>query len=134
MIASASTTNLVKNTTHKAVLPFYVYAALSFLAATVLLLFSTNAFTQHYFHPHTLAITHTMALGWGTMIILGASHQLVPVLIEARLFSNLLAYVSFALAAVGIPLLVYSFFKFQFNWTALTGAILINAAIVCYLV
>ena len=134
MIASASTTNLVKNTTHKAVLPFYVYAALSFLAATVLLLFSTNAFTQHYFHPHTLAITHTMALGWGTMIILGASHQLVPVLIEARLFSNFLAYVSFALAAVGIPLLVYSFFKFQFNWTALTGAILINAAIVCYLV
>jgi hypothetical protein len=134
MFAPATTKNLVKNTTHKVVIPFYVYAALSFLAATVLLLFSTSAFTQHYFHPHTLAITHTMALGWGTMIILGASHQLVPVLIEARLFSNWLAYLSFVLAAAGIPLLVYSFFNFQFNWTALTGAILINAAIVCYLV
>jgi hypothetical protein len=134
MFAPATNTSLVKNTTHKAVIPFYVYAALSFLAATILLFFSTDAFTQHYFHPHTLAITHTMALGWGTMIILGASHQLVPVLIEARLFSNSLAYLSFVLAALGIPLLVYSFFNFQFNWTAQCGAILINAAIVSYLV
>lgn len=130
------TTNnsLVQNTTHKVVIPFYVYAALSFLAATVLLFLSGNAFTQHYFHPRTLAITHTMALGWGTMIILGASHQLVPVLIEAKLFSNALAYASFVLAGIGIPLLVYSFFNFQFNWTAQTGAILINAAIICYLI
>jgi hypothetical protein len=134
MFAPATSTSLVKNTTHKAVIPFYAYAALSFLAATILLFFSTDAFTQHYFHPHTLAITHTMALGWGTMIILGASHQLVPVLIEARLFSNFLAYLSFVLAALGIPLLVYSFFNFQFNWTAQCGAILINAAIISYLV
>ena len=67
-------TDLIKNTSHKVVLPFYIYGALSFLAATILLVFSTPAFTQHYFHPHTLAITHAMALGWGTMIILGASH------------------------------------------------------------
>jgi len=134
MIAATANTSLVKNTTHKVVLPFYVYAALSFLAATVLLLFSTNAFTQHYFHPNTLAITHTMALGWGTMIILGASHQLVPVLVEAKLYSNSLAYVSFVLAALGIPLLVYSFFHFQFNRPAQTGAILINAAIISFLV
>ncbi|MDB5208264.1 MAG: cytochrome oxidase subunit, partial [Flavisolibacter sp.] len=134
MLAPTNDTSLVKNTTHKVVLPFYLYAALSLLAATILLFFSTNAFTQHYFHPHTLAITHTMALGWGTMIILGASHQLVPVLIEARLFSNLLAYLSFVFAGVGIPLLVYAFFNFQFNWPALLGGGLINAAIICFLV
>jgi len=124
--------NLVQNTTHKVVIPFYVYAGLSFLAATVLLFLSDNAFTQHYFQPRTLAITHTMALGWGTMIILGASHQLVPVLIEAKLFSNALAYAAFVLAAIGIPLLVYSFFQFQFNGIAQAGAILINAAVVCF--
>jgi hypothetical protein len=126
--------SLVQNTTHKVVIPFYAYAALSFLAATVLLFFSGNAFTQHYFHPHTLAITHTMALGWGTMIILGASHQLVPVLIEAKLFSNFLAYTSFVLAAVGIPMLVCSFFHFQVDWIAQTGGILINAAILCFII
>ncbi|HEY0355468.1 MAG TPA: cytochrome C oxidase subunit I, partial [Flavisolibacter sp.] len=134
MITTTNNSSLVKNTTHKVVIPFYVYAALSFLAATVLLFLSTGAFTQHYFHPHTLAITHTMALGWGTMIILGASHQLVPVLIEARLASVLLAHISFYLAAVGIPLLVYSFYYLRFDRLAETGAILINASILVYLV
>lgn len=100
----------VKPTTHKIVLPFYIYASIAFLASTVLLVFSSSAFSQHYFHPPILAITHAMALGWGTMIILGASHQLVPVLIEAKLFSNGLAYLSFILASLGIPLLVYAFY------------------------
>jgi hypothetical protein len=130
------TTNnsLVQNTTHKVVIPFYVYAAFSFLVATILLFLSGNAFTRHYFHPHTLAVTHAMALGWGTMIILGASHQLVPVLIEAKLFSNFLAYTSFVLAAVGIPMLVYCFFNFQLDWIAQTGGVLINAAILCFVI
>ena len=126
--------DLVKNTSYKVVIPFYIYAALSFLAATILLVFSASAFTQHYFHPHTLAITHTMALGWGTMVILGASYQLVPVLIEGKLYSVTLAYVSFILAAIGIPLLVYAFYIFNFGWPARLGGSLINAAILAYLV
>jgi hypothetical protein len=130
------TTNnhLTQNTTHKVVIPFYVYAALSFLAATILLFMSGDAFTQHYFHPRILAITHTMALGWGTMIILGASHQLVPVLIESKLFSNFLAHLSFVFAAIGIPLLVFAFFEFRMDWTAKTGGILVNAAVISYLI
>ncbi len=125
---------LVKNTSHTVVLPFYIYAALSFLVATVLLFIYSSAFTQHYFHPKTLAITHTMALGWGMMIILGASHQLVPVLIEGRLFSIALAHVSFVLAGLGIPLLVFAFFQFNLGWPAQWGGILINAAILAYVV
>ena len=102
-------TPLQKTTSHRVVVPFYVYGALSFLAACLLLLLSTDAFGGHPFQPRLLAITHLMALGWGVMIILGASHQLVPVLIEGALFSEKLAYGSFALAALGIPLLVYGF-------------------------
>lgn len=124
---------LVKNTTHKVVIPFYIYAALSFLLATILLFTSSAVFTQHYFQPHTLAVTHVMALGWGTMMILGASHQLVPVLIEGKLFSDTLAYLSFLLAAVGIPLLVYAFYTFNMSGMAQWGSLLVNAAIVSYL-
>jgi hypothetical protein len=134
MPATANTDNLVKNTTHKVVLPFYLYAALAFLLATLLMFFSASAFTEHYFQPKTLAITHIMALGWGTMMILGASHQLVPVLIEARLYSIKLAYASFALAATGIPLLVYGFYFFVMGWPAQLGATLVNLAILCYVV
>jgi len=134
MFPSSSNTGLTKNTSYKVVLPFYIYAALSFLVATILLFFSSSVFLQHYFHPKTLAITHIMALGWGTMMILGASHQLVPVLIEGRLYSNALAYLSFLLAAIGIPLLVYGFYNFYFGWEAEWGAILINAAVIFYLI
>jgi hypothetical protein len=132
MFATGSNTNLVKTTTHKVVLPFYIYAALSFLAATVLLF--TSAESLKYFSPQTLAITHTMTLGWGTMIILGASHQLVPVLIEGKLFSNLLAYLSFVSAAIGIPLLVYAFYAFDMKLPAQTGAVLVNAAVALFLI
>ena len=134
MFPGTTNTGLAKNTSYKVVLPFYLYAGLSFLVATILVIFSTPAFLQHYFHPHTLAITHIMALGWGTMMILGASHQLVPVLIEGKLYSNTLAYLSFAFAAIGIPLLVIGFYNFDFGWPAQWGAIFINAAIIFYLI
>ena len=75
-----------------------------------------------------------MALGWGTMMILGASHQLVPVLIESELVSIPLAYVSFFLAAAGIPLLVYGFYQFRFDWITISGGVLINLALVCFMV
>ena len=134
MFTASSNTGLVKNTSWKVVVPFYMYAALSFLFATILLFFSSSAFTQHYFHPQTLAVTHVMALGWGTMVILGASHQLIPVLIEGKLYSNTLAYLSFVSAAIGIPLLIAGFYNFYFGWITQSGAILINAAILFYLV
>src|SRR6185312_318644 len=133
MFPGSPNTGLAKNTSYKVVLPFYLYAGLSFFTATLLLIFSTPAFLQHYFHPHTLAITHIMALGWGTMMILGASHQLVPVLIEGKLYSNALAYLSFAFAGIGIPLLAIGFYTFDFSWPAQYGAILINMAILFYL-
>lgn len=132
MLASPLNTSAIKTTSHKVVLPFYVYAALSLLVASVLLFASTDAFTSHYFSPHILAITHTMALGWGTMIILGASHQLVPVLAEGKLYSNKLAYISFAFAAIGIPMLIRSFYFFTMDNVAKWGGQLIILAILAY--
>jgi len=134
MFGSSFNNTSGRNTTYKIVLPFYAYAAVSLLVSTVLLFFSAEAFTQHYFHPHTLAITHMMALGWGTMIILGASHQLVPVLIENKLYSVKLGYASFFLAALGIPLLVYGFYVFDMGWPAKWGGRFVLLSVLCYIV
>ena len=49
MIA-VSNTATIKTTTYKVVLPFYLYAAFSFLAATVLLFLSSPSLLQHYFN------------------------------------------------------------------------------------
>lgn len=134
MFAAIGNTGTIKTTSYKVVLPFYLYAAVSFLIANFLLLLSTSDVVKHYFHPHTLAITHIMALGWGTMIILGASHQLVPVLIEGKLYSNKLAYASFVLAALGIPLLVCGFYVFDMGWPAKWGGRFVLLAIIAYLI
>ncbi|HRP02425.1 MAG TPA: cytochrome C oxidase subunit I [Candidatus Kapabacteria bacterium] len=134
MFPNVSNTGSIKTTSYKVVLPFYLYAALSFLVATIMLFISNDAFLSHYFHPHILAITHAMALGWGTMVILGAGHQLVPVLIEGKLYSEKLAYSAFILAAVGIPLLVYGFYTFNMNAPAKWGGRLIVFAVISFLV
>lgn len=133
MFGPQPTGPVAKTTSWKVVIPFYAYAALAFLAATVMVLLSGDAFTGHWFQPHLLAITHLMALGWATMIILGASHQLVPVLIENDLYSAKLAYLSFGLGAVGIPLLVYGFFTFNMGWPAQLGGSLVLAALLAFI-
>jgi hypothetical protein len=131
---STTGNSLTKTSSWKVVLPFYGYAAVTFLVANLLMLFSASELLEHYFHPHALAITHIMALGWGTMIILGASHQLVPVLIEGKLYSDKLAYMSFISAGIGIPLLVYGFYTFNMGWPAKWGGWLVIAAILSYLI
>ena len=132
MFAPGSASGLQQTTSYKVVLPFYLFAAFSFLVACVLLFMNTDVVNQHYFHPKTLAITHLMALGWDTMIILGASHQLLPVLIEGKLDSNLLATLSFIFAAIGIPLLVTGFYLFNTGLILQSGAVLINISVICY--
>src|SRR5690606_37537565 len=112
---------------------FYIYASLGFLSGTILLLCSTEAVGAHYFNPQTLAITHTMALPWGSMIIFVASHQLLPVLVEGKLDSDRLAYLTFGFTAVGISLLIYGFYIFDMGLFAQSGAILINIGVLCYL-
>ncbi|MCO5259632.1 MAG: hypothetical protein M9916_05765 [Crocinitomicaceae bacterium] len=125
--------NLQQTTNYRVVLPFYIYGAVSFLIACVLLLFNTDLVHLHYYSPHTLAIVHTMALAWGTMIILGASHQLLPVLIEGKLDNDNIAYATFAFTAIGIPVLIVGFFNFNYNLLEI-GATLVNAGVLLYLI
>lgn len=123
-----------RHTSNSVVIPYYMYASLAFLAATVLLFLSAPALTGHYFHPKILAITHIMALGWGTMIIFGAGHQLLPVLTGSRLFSVPLGHLSFILAAIGIPVLVHAFYFFQLDWMAQCGGSAIVLSMLFYVI
>ncbi len=115
-----------------AVLPYYVTAAVIFLILTLLLLFSAGDFTGHFFQPHILAITHLATLGWGTMIIFGASHQLLPVVMEVHLYSEKLAKWCYALLLPGIILLTVSFWLFIPGFWMEAGALLILLSVVLY--
>jgi hypothetical protein len=116
------------------VVTHYVTAAFCFLILSVMMLFSVKAFNGHYFHPQILAITHMAALGWGTMIILGASYQLIPVVLETDLYSEKLAWISFALFIPGLIDLVYSFWIFVPGIHMQCGAILLLLAVILFTV
>ncbi len=126
--------NIAAPTHHRAVVPFYAYAALCILASSLLIFFSAEELTGHHFQPKIIALAHLMALGWATMVILGASHQLIPVLVETELFSEKIASATFWCAAVGIPILVYGFATFDLSILVVTGGILINFSIISYVI
>ena len=131
---SPSVGGLQTTTDYKIIIPFYGYAALSILTGTILLLFNTDVLGIGFQHPHILAITHVMTLGWGTMTILGASYQLLPVLIEGELNSEFLGYLTFILSAIGIPILVIGFYTFHTGWVMKTGAVIVNLGVICYVI
>src|ERR1035437_1791111 len=96
----------MKLTTQKAppaniVLPHYAFASIAFLVLTVLLFFSADSFIGHYFNPKLLTLTHIVVLGWVTMIIFGSLYQLLPVILNSQLFSNLLAHITFCFWGLG---------------------------------
>lgn len=133
MFTPSHTNGLQQTTSHKVVLPFYVYASLSIFVGTLMLLLNLDIFDNHHFFSKTLAVTHIMALGWGSMVIFGASFQLLPVIIASKLYSNILAYLTFIFAAIGIPILIVGFYIFDTKNLLLIGGILINIAVVFYL-
>ena len=116
----------------KAVLPFYGTAAVFFLVLSVLLLLTAAELTGHYFSPHVLAVVHTAALGWGSMVIFGATYQLLPVICEKDLYSAGLAFVSYLFLVTGTILLVVCFWLFHVGAWMITGGSLVVSAALLY--
>lgn len=117
-----------------AVVPFYTTAAILFLALTILMFMAAPQFTAHYFQGKTLALVHTAALGWATMIIYGAAYQLMPVVFERNLFSSKLALVSYFFLLFGSILLVSSFWFFRTGILMITGGSLVGISTILYAV
>jgi hypothetical protein len=118
----------------RTIIPYYLAAAMSLVAISLLTLFSIRDFRGHFFQPHLLAITHLTVLGWGTMIIMGASNQLIPVIADKKLYSDHLPVVSFVLFALGTCLLVHAFWIFELGMMVFTGATLIIMALIVHVV
>jgi len=117
-----------------AVLPFYAFGVVSFLVLTIAMLFSSNAFIGHYFSPKLLAITHIATLGWASMIIFGSLHQLLPILLDNALHSMVYAKITFYSFAIGIIVLVYSFWTFSLGIPLqLAAVLLLSGATILFL-
>ena len=83
-------------------LGFLAVAALGFTLAALALPWRADDLTGHYYHPHILALTHTLTLGWITLTILGASYQLIPIVLERPVWSERLGLWELASVSVGV--------------------------------
>lgn len=110
--------------------PFYAYATVAFFVACLLLSLNSSLLLGHYFQPVLLSITHTMALAWGSMVIIGATLQLLPVLTGKSIKEVKLAKCIFYLSSISIPFLIYGFYHFVFGYVFFSAAILFIVAII----
>jgi hypothetical protein len=114
-------------------LPFLLTGALAAAVFGALLPFVAPAAQLAPDFPHVIALVHIATLGWLTMIIMGASLQLTPVILVGPLRAMRLARVQYPIYTLGVALLVVGF------WTShpsllMVGGSLVVLAIVHYAV
>lgn len=112
----------------KIVAKYFIAAIFSFVLLNGLLLYFHNDISGFHFQPKILAFTHIATLGWITMIIFGALFQLIPVVLEVKLYSEKLAEIQFWIFTLGIAGLVYSFLNFGDREIIIVSAIMLNLA------
>lgn len=91
-------------------LRYLVAAAVAFGLAALGVVALARELSGHYYQPRLLALTHTVTLGWVTLTILGASYQLVPVVLGRPLWSERLARWQFVALLAGLVGMIGHFF------------------------
>ena len=118
-------------------LSYLTTAAGAFVLAALAVPWLAPELAGHYYQPRILALTHTVTLGWITLTIMGASYQIVPIVLGRSIWSERLARWQLGLTAAGIVGMVAHFFIGQWPgllWAAGlvmlgVGAHLVNAAL-----
>jgi hypothetical protein len=101
-------------------LAYLVVATLAFVTAAVATPALALELAGHYYHPRVLALTHTITLGWITLTIMGASYQIVPIVLGCAVWSERLARWQLAFMTAGVAGMVGHFFIGQ--WAGLVWA------------
>ncbi len=91
-------------------LRYLIAAATAFVLAAAGVPWLAGELAGHYYHPRIVALTHTVTLGWITLTIMGASYQLVPIVLERPIWSERLARWQFLAMTGGIVGMVGHFY------------------------
>src|SRR5262249_13055483 len=108
-------------------------AAVAFVGPAIQLPWLATELTGHYYHPRVLALTHTVTLGWITLAILGASYQLIPIVLKCPLWSERVPWWQLPALVVGIAGMLAHFFIGEWSgmlWAAGLVAIAVAAHVV----
>ncbi|MEK7446727.1 MAG: hypothetical protein AABZ70_17920 [candidate division NC10 bacterium] len=91
-------------------LRYMVGAAVAFVLAAAGTVWLASELAGHYYQPRVVALTHTVALGWITLTIMGASYQLIPIVLERPIWSERLARWQFLILTGGIAGMIAHFY------------------------
>ena len=72
-------------------LAYLCTAGVAFVLAAAAVPWLSAELAGHYYQPRILALAHSVTLGWITLTIMGASFQLIPIVLERALWSERLA-------------------------------------------
>jgi hypothetical protein len=106
-------------------LRFLAAAALAYVLAAFGVVALAPELAGHYYHARLLALTHLVTLGWITVSIMGASYQLIPIVLGQPVWSERLARWQFWILAASVPGIVAHFY--MATWPGLAGAALLLA-------
>jgi len=111
---------------------FFAAAGLMFFAAMLLgVAFAPELIRAGFRSPAGWMLSHMMILGFATMLAMGASMQIVQVLLHVHLFSRMLGFAQFAVYAIGLAILLPSYYIGSFVGIGVGGSI-VTAAVLLY--
>ena len=92
-------------------LRYLVAAAGGFVLAALGVVWLAPELSRHYYQPRLIALTHLVTLGWITLAVMGASYQIVPVVLGRPVWSERLARWQFWILALSVAGMVAHFFR-----------------------
>ena len=113
----------------------YFIAGIVFLSLSgVALLFMSSDITGYIISSSLAAFSHLYLLGFVMMVIFGAMYQLLPVVLEAPIFSKDFAYVQFYMYLVGFLMMVSGFSVAELHLLIPYGAVItyLSMLIFCF--
>lgn len=93
----------------------FMVGGISIVLFAFILMLKPEVLLLHYFNPTLLAATHLLVLGFITTICFGALYQLIPVILNVKLYSEKLGWISLSFLFIGIILLVIAFWNLNFK-------------------
>ncbi len=122
---SGSITGLGASAVSSIALPlaFMATGLAALLAVGIWLVVQPQILAAYHYSASAVAITHLFVLGWLCSIVMGAMYQLVPVALEAKLYSERMVLPQWLLHVVGLTGMVMAFHAWNMKGVGWFGSI-----------
>ena len=111
-----------KAPTPLAVVPYFIGSSVSFLIFGIFFFLLNNKLNLGFLQPEIIALTHIATLGIITMMTMGTLHQFIPVVFQANLRYQKLAFGNFFLFIFSLILFIFSFYTHRYFYFLIFAA------------